>query len=60
MDRVVRWDEAPRIVGLSKMTIWRYIQDGAFPKPEKIGKRAVGWRLSVIKEWLDRRMGGVA
>jgi len=29
--------------------------DGAFPRPVKLGKRAVGWRASDITAWLESR-----
>lgn len=32
------------------------INDGEFPKPIKIGKRAVAWLDSEIRQWLERRI----
>jgi len=32
--------------------------DGTFPKPVKIGKRAVAWPESVIRQWIAERMEG--
>ena len=41
--------------GLSVPTIRRKLREGTFPKPIKLGKRAVGWRSDVIDEWLKSR-----
>jgi len=32
------------------------MQDGTFPKPIKLGARAVGWLESEIEEWLQARI----
>ncbi|WP_255209611.1 AlpA family phage regulatory protein [Sulfitobacter donghicola] len=32
------------MTGLSRSTIYRQISGEVFPKPLKLGKRAVGWR----------------
>jgi prophage regulatory protein len=40
--------------GLSRSTIYARIRegDGDFPKPVKLGKRAVGWVASEVDAWL--------
>src|SRR5262249_51397804 len=35
-------------------TIWRLRHAGKFPRPVRIGLRAVGWRISEIEAWIDR------
>jgi len=37
--------------GKPKASIYRDIHVGTFPAPEKIGARAVAWRLSRILRW---------
>jgi len=54
-DRVVRRAEVQAITGLSRSSIYEAMAIGDFPKPIRIGKRAVGWRLSAIMAWLDAR-----
>jgi prophage regulatory protein len=34
--------------------------EGAFPKPLRLSKRAVGWRESDIAEWLAQRKPSAA
>ena len=55
-DRVVRPREVRELLGnISKSTLWRWIAKGQFPRPMKLGERAVGWRQSTLNEWLDSR-----
>ena len=53
--RVLRLDEVVARVGLSKSTLWRYIKDGYFPKPIKLGPRATGWIEQEIEDWISSR-----
>lgn len=54
-DRIVRMKELKIIVGLSNATIYRLIQENKFPKQFHLSERTVGWRLSVIMEWINER-----
>jgi prophage regulatory protein len=40
-------------IGLSCSTIYMMMSEGRFPRPIKIGRRAVGWRASDVEEWLE-------
>ncbi len=53
--RVLRLDEVVARVGLSKSTLWRYIDEGDFPPPIKLGPRASGWIEHEIDEWIASR-----
>ena len=56
VDRIVRPKEVRELLGnISKSTLWRWIAKERFPRPMKLGERAVGWRQSTINEWLDSR-----
>ncbi len=41
--------------GLSRSTIYDMMQRGEFPRPIRIGRRAVAWPESKITEWLAQR-----
>lgn len=41
--------------GLSRASIYAMMAEGAFPKPVRIGKRAVAWRQSDIATWIEQR-----
>lgn len=51
-DRIVRLPEATQLTGLSAMTIYRREKNGEFPKRRKISRKAVGWLLSEIYDWM--------
>lgn len=53
--RIMRRMEVQRQTQLSKATLYRMIASGAFPRPIKLGARAVGWRKEEIDDWLDSR-----
>ena len=55
-DRVLRPKEIRQLLGgISKSTLWRWISENQFPRPLKLGERAVGWRESTVEAWLDSR-----
>ena len=37
---------------ISRSTIYRLMLDEEFPRPIKLGRRAVGWKSEDIDEWL--------
>ncbi len=51
--RIFRLPEVLERTGLCRTTIWRKVKAGTFPPPVKLGARAVGWRYSDIKQWLE-------
>ncbi len=57
---ILRRPEVERITGLSRSTLYAMMADGSFPKPVKLGKRAVGWREVDIAVWLESRTQSVA
>ena len=54
--RVLRRPEVQGRTGLSKSGIYLAIQEGDFPRPIRIGKRAVGWLECDIDAWLQERI----
>jgi len=57
-DRIIRRKELEFRISLSRSTIYTMMAERKFPKPIKIGKRAVGWPESVIDQWLADRAAG--
>ena len=51
--RVLDTNEVIKRIGLSRASLYRLIGEGKFPKPLKIGDRKLGWRDTVINEWLE-------
>ncbi|MEE9458239.1 MAG: AlpA family phage regulatory protein [Candidatus Bathyarchaeia archaeon] len=54
-DRIIRFPELKRLVGLSKSTISRKEREGSFPQRVHIGTRCVGWILGEIYRWMDHQ-----
>ena len=40
---------------LSRSTLYKLISCSLFPRPVRLGPRAVGWLESEVDEWLGRR-----
>lgn len=40
---------------LSRSSIYAYIQNNKFPKPIRLGVRAVGWMEAEIAAWIEQR-----
>ncbi|MET4027913.1 prophage regulatory protein [Marinobacter sp. MBR-99] len=58
IDRMLRRKEVEEITGRSRSAIYEGMAAGTFPKPVKIGARAVAWPESVIRNWIAERMEG--
>lgn len=54
-DKIIRRPEVEARTGLSRSTIYAAIATGGFPRPIKLGARAVGWFESDIAAWLEAR-----
>ena len=53
LDRFMRLPEVENITGLKKSAIWKWINEGNFPKGIQLSKKTTVWRESAIKEWQD-------
>ena len=54
-ERILRRPDVENITGLSRSTIYAWMERGEFPKPVALGARLVGWRESDIEAWLAAR-----
>jgi len=59
-DRFLRRRQVEDRTGLSRSTIYLWIQQGRFPKPVKLGQRAVAWKESDIVGWIEEQSGRAA
>lgn len=48
---VLRMPDILALLGISKATLYRMVEEGQFPAPFKISQRLNGWRLSDIQAW---------
>ena len=44
------------MTGLGRSTIYAHMDAGIFPRPIKLGPRAVGWLQKEIEEWIELRL----
>jgi prophage regulatory protein len=58
--RVLRRPEVLELTGLSAATVYRWIAEGRFPPPVRLGPNSVGWRWSELQEWLETRERALA
>lgn len=50
----VKLKQIQRVIPVSKSTWYRGMESGIYPKPIKLGDRAVGWRVEEIRECIRR------
>jgi prophage regulatory protein len=56
IDEVIRRADLPRYCGLKRSQVDVYIALGKFPRPIKVGDRAVAWLASEVRRWQLERI----
>ncbi|BDM66085.1 DNA-binding protein [Shewanella sp. NFH-SH190041] len=54
--RLMKLKEVMYITGLPKSTVYKYMNDGNFPKPVSLGERNVAWVESEIEDWIMEKI----
>jgi len=54
--RLIRLKDVKHVTGLGRSTIYKYIEDGVFPKSVSLGERAVAWVESEVMAWVMARI----
>jgi prophage regulatory protein len=57
--RFVRPRQVIEMIGVSRTTLWRMVQTGAFPAPVRITQRNSGYVLEAVEEWMKARAQGL-
>lgn len=55
-DSILRLPAVKTRTGLSRSTIYLRVSQGSFPRPVRLGERAVGWLEGEIQSWLTERI----
>ena len=55
LDRIIRFRELQRMIGLSRGWVFILERERKFPQRLKIGPNSVGWRESEILAWIESR-----
>ena len=54
-DKILSKTEVVKVVGFSARTLYNEIAAKRFPRQVQLSPRRVGWRLSKVQAWLDKR-----
>ena len=54
--RFLRLNDVIAATGLSRSTIYKFMDEEVFPKTIPLGGRAVAWLESEIEEWMEQRL----
>lgn len=46
------------LLPVSPATLWRWVKDGTFPAPFKLGLNTTVWDADQIDQWLSKQRGG--
>ena len=52
--KAFRVKELTKMLGISKECIYKWIREGKFPPPRKIGGRVSIWLYEDIKQWIKK------
>ncbi len=53
--RLLRRPAVEKLTGLSRSSIYALMDRGEFPRPRRIGRRAVAWDEAALERWLATR-----
>ena len=53
LPKILRRKDIENQFGLYRYTIYAMMANGRFPKPVKLGHRAVGWRSDDLQTWFE-------
>ncbi|SBS66626.1 AlpA family transcriptional regulator [Vibrio atlanticus] len=54
--RFLRLKDVIAATGLSRSTIYKFMDEEVFPKTIPLGGRSVAWLESEIEEWMEQRL----
>jgi prophage regulatory protein len=59
-NQIMSLAELAKLVNKSKVSVWRWwSKDKILPPPILLNGKCLGWRASVIEQWLDDNQGSV-
>ncbi len=53
---LIRRKQVEAMTSLSRSRIYALMNEGAFPKPVRLGTQSVAWPLSEIEAWINERI----
>jgi prophage regulatory protein len=55
MMQLIRPSEARKILGISRSTLYAWLDAGILPRPIRLGARATAFRREELEAWLEGR-----
>jgi prophage regulatory protein len=55
--KYIRAQELATILAVHRTTLWRWVRDGHFPRPVRLGPNTVAWDSIQVDVWLASREG---
>ncbi|MFP3604690.1 helix-turn-helix transcriptional regulator [Paraburkholderia sp. SIMBA_053] len=56
----VREKDLITVLAISRKTLERWCTAGRFPAAVRLGEKAKGWNVDVVRAWIDARSNGSA
>lgn len=53
LECLIRIKEVCLLVGVSRSTIYRMVDEGSFPKPLDLGERFKAWQKKTVIDWIN-------
>lgn len=50
----------PAIVPIARSTLHKWVAEGRFPKPVKLGPAVTAWRVEQVREWIEAQSAASA
>ncbi|SBT11947.1 AlpA family transcriptional regulator [Vibrio celticus] len=54
--RLLRLKEVIQVTGISRSSLYKYLNEGQFPPPISLGARSVAWIDHEIQAWITTKM----
>ena len=54
-EEMLNTEEVCRLMGISKVTLWRHVRAGKFPSPVRTSTQILRWRGSEIEAYLEAK-----
>lgn len=55
LDSYLTLKEVTANIKIASSTLYRWIDDGKFPRPVRLGENCVRWRVADLKAWQESR-----
>ena len=54
-----RKPQQPRLVPIDHSTLWRWVKQGRFPQPVKLGPNITAWSAQSVHDWIEQKAGAL-